>query len=264
MAITSMDGLIAGIVAGQERPYYKDNITAAVGAWMSLFLAGGMPGAGSTPPTGAGDAPTSATAGAIPFTNAGGANEIYVAGFQGGCEDYGPIILVDRLVQTSGLSGTTLTAQTVNTTALTRSTSAVGVECWLEQYTAVGSTARTATISYTNQNGTAGRSGTATIGGTGMVAGRMSPMSLQGTDTGVQSVQSVTLSASTGTAGNFGVTLLKRVATVAITNSYDYSVLGPFAIGLPQLQDNACLSLMALSSAASYGPVIGKVTLAEG
>jgi hypothetical protein len=89
----------------------------------------------------------------------------------------------------------------------------------LEVYAAVGTTAATATISYTNSDGTPGRTGTVTIGGTGNAAvGRTYIMGLQSGDKGVISVQSVTLNGTTGTAGNFGITLFKPLIILPINN----------------------------------------------
>jgi hypothetical protein len=79
---------------------------------------------------------------------------------------------------------------------------------WLEIYTLIGTTATTVTCSYTNQAGTSGRTTPAmTFGGTGLP--------LQQGDTGVRSVQSVTVLATTGTAGAFGVVLAKLIAQIS-------------------------------------------------
>lgn len=120
----------------------------------------------------------------------------------------------DRLSHQGGLVANISTTQTTNlpTSPLTRYTSGVGVMIGLEQYGSVGGTATTATVSYTNQAGTPGQTSKPVLfGGSsgGNVVGRMFVVPLADGDTGVQSVESVTLAASTGTAGNFGVTLFK-------------------------------------------------------
>jgi hypothetical protein len=142
------------------------------------------------------------------------ASEYVISGISGNGASIGQVLVCDRLVHSGGLSGTTTGAQTTNlpTAALTRYTSGVGVMIGLEIYTAIGTTATTATVSYTNQAGTAGRTTKdIVIGATGAnAAGRILPCPLQDGDTGVLSVESVTLAASTvSAAGNFGVTLFK-------------------------------------------------------
>ena len=81
-------------------------------------------------------------------------------------------------------------------------------------YTQIGTTAVTVTASYTNSAGTSGRTTQAVvIGGTAYrEAGRVILLPLQSGDTGARAVASVTISATTGTAGAFGVTLVKVIA----------------------------------------------------
>jgi hypothetical protein len=264
MAITTLDGLVAGIAAGRTILYHRP--TAFSGGMTGRFLSlwsvpatGGYPSAGSTPATGSGAAPNKSTTGAIPIPTPGGGNTLYVVSANGSLGICG--MVYDRLVHTSGLSGTTITAQTVNTTALTRYTDGAGVEAWLEWYTATGNTSRTATVSYTNQSGTAGRSGTCVIPGS-CAARTMVKMLLQSGDTGVRSVESVTLSASTGTAGDFGVTLLKPIAGPTRRGSAGWR-LDPFVSGFSAISNDACLAIMVLDVASS-DTFFGSVVLAEG
>src|SRR5579859_6600087 len=136
-----MDGLVAALAAGQPSDTYEASLTAkAAGNFCSLWTAGGRPGAGATPATGAGAAPTNATAGAIAYTNPGSGTGYLARLFVTG-STVGSLILYDRLVHTSGLSGIVTTAQTVNSTAITRTyNSSADVGAWLERYTATGST----------------------------------------------------------------------------------------------------------------------------
>jgi hypothetical protein len=262
MAITTVDGIVAA--AKQQRPYYKPSLTAkAAAAWQSIWTAAGMPGAGAAAGSAAGAACDNTTAGALPWTSPGGANTAYLAALEWACTTAGVFFLADRLVHTSALSGIVTTAQTVGSAALTRYTTGEDVECWLEIYAATGATAVTATVSYTNEAGTAGRTGTASIVAT-TVAGQMFPVALQSGDKGVRSVQSVTLSASTLTAGNFGITLLKRLATMNVLQANSGGVLDFGGTGLPQVQAGACLSFLCLASTTSTGILTGVVKTAEG
>lgn len=260
-----MDGLVAAMASGQTIGLYKASVTdQAAGMWTSLWTGAGMPGAGATPTSGAGDVPTNSTAGAVALINAGGSNTLYLAQVSLGAVSTGVIYAYDRLVETSGLSGTVTSAQTVNTTSLTRYTSGVGVQAWLEVYTALGSTSVTASVSYTNTLGTSGRTGTATFPASAKVA-FATQIALQAGDLGVESVQSVTLSATTGTAGNFGVTLAYPIfsAPLAITTGgviYDYA-----SLALPVIQPNACIALYVLpSSATATGVIFASLNFVQG
>jgi hypothetical protein len=138
-------------------------------------------------------------------------------GFVATTNTAGTIIVYDRLAQHGGLSGTATGAQTTNlpTAVLTRQTTGVGVELWAEIYTLIGSTGRTITASYTPSGGGTHTTQAVTIGGTGFEEqDRILPMSLASGDKGVTAVASATLSASTGTAGNFGLTLAYVIAEI--------------------------------------------------
>jgi hypothetical protein len=263
MAITSENGLIAALASGQLFSSYYQSFGSTSGRTQSLWTAGGQPGAGATPATGAGAVPTSATAGAIPFVNPSGANTGYLARMTASSSQANFLRIYDRLVHTSGLSGTVTTAQTVNTVAITR-TYSTPVSAWLEIYGAVGGTATAATVSYTNQAGTTGRTGTAVIAASAS-AGNLFPIVLQSGDTGVQSVQSVTLSASTGTAGNFGITLMANLASVGIPGpGLACPPLNYAALGLPVIQPNACLAAMVIPTTTGTGSIYAELTLAQG
>jgi hypothetical protein len=264
MAIVTMDGLVAALAASQFVDTYEASITSqAAGSFASLWTAGGHPAAGATPASVGGAIPTSATAGAIPFTNPTGGNTLYLARGMASSANTNSIILIDRLVHTAGLSGTSTSAQTVGTGTITRTYNAgTNVSCWIEVYTQLGATGVTATVSYTNQSGTSGKSGSAAIPATAKV-GCVIPVSLASGDTGVQSVQTVTLSASTGTAGSFGVTLAQRICTfpviAALGQIMDYAQLS-----LPVIQPSACLSYYVLCSTTTTGTIISELTFAQG
>lgn len=157
----------------------------------------------------------SATTGAMVRPIAGSGDQVLVSSFMHPTYSDDGAMLIDRLSHTGGLSGTVTTSQTTNlpTAALTRYTSGVGVYAALEFYTAVGGTDAVWTVVYTNQAGTGSRSVSFLLSNTpGISSFIMVP--LQGADTGVKSVESVSLTPSTGTAGNFGITLFKPLAYI--------------------------------------------------
>lgn len=265
MAITTLDALVAGLTSGQRKAWQKAaQGGGASGGYVSAYKTGGTPAGAATPPTGTGEIPTNATAGALPFTNPSGGQLAYLAQFSAACHTTGTVTLYDRLWHNSGLSGTTLTAQTVNSLALTRpDANGNDVECWLECNTATGTTARTLTVSYTDAANGAGRAGTIAIPAN-MLAGRMIPMTNQSGDYGVKSIQSATLSASTGTAGDFGLVLLRRIADIPMLVSDSGVDRDAFALGLPQIYSGACLAVLAFCSAATQGPWQGLYSIAVG
>jgi hypothetical protein len=257
-----MDGLVAAIASAQFQDTYEASLPAKTGILQSLWSAGGNPAAGATPPTGSGSVPTSVTAGAIPFVDPTSGNTLYLARMLATSSSNATLILYDRVVHTSGLSGTVTTAQTVNTTPVTRNAGSNNVGAFLEWYTGTGSTAATATVSYTNQSGTAGRTGTVILPGS-VIAGETYPVLLASGDTSVLSVQTVTLSVSTGTAGNFGVTLANRVCSIVLLANIG-QVLDYAGLGLPVIQPDACLAYHLLPSTTSTGTVLTELTLAQG
>lgn len=261
-----MNGLVAALAASQIAPYYKAAATTkGAGYYHSLWRIAGAPTSGGLPPPESGEAPTSTTEGAMPLVNAGGGNQLYVGRMSLNSGSTGTFIIYDRLVHTSGLVANTTGEQTVNSTALTRYTTGVGVQIWLEWYSATGGTGTpTATVSYTNQAGTAGKSTVSPPWVTGMSVGQMLPVPLAAGDTGVRSVQTVTLSGITNGAGNFGIVLLKPLFDIPIITANAGVYQDAFACGMPQVANSACLSLMMLASTASMLPIAGQLNIIEG
>lgn len=258
-----VNNMTGGGSAGPQHPlFWIDNRVGAAaatatiaGRMHSLWTYNKSNGATGSAP-GAVAAPTSATTGAIPFTNPGGGRELHFMGWEGGFNQQEVVILYDRLLHISGLSGTTAspTAQTVAGT-LTRNTSGEGNQIWVEIYGQIGATATTITASYTNQAGTSGRTTQAVaIGGTNnREVTRVIPLTLQAGDTGVQAVASVTLAATTGTAGDFGITIARPLAFANNENTGS-QFIRDFIAGMPDsdvIPADACLALAILSASTS-------------
>lgn len=259
MALADLDALKTVISAPNERvDQLRVSQTTAAGRMMSYWAIAN--GAGAAPTTAA--APTRSTTGAMGQQN-GGSGRLILSSVDFNTIGNQYIWICDRLSHQGGLSGTVTTAQTTNlaTAALTRYTSGVGVFAALEIYSQVGTTGTTVTASYTNQAGTAGQVSLATVfGGTGFrEAGRMIILPLVAGDTGVKSVESVTVLASTTTAGNFGVTLFKPLYVI---NAKDFSsygtrwhMLSGCCMQGEEIVDDACLwpvSINALSPASGF------------
>lgn len=258
MAVSTVDGWLAS--AKQCSPFSKASITTVAAAQYSLWLSAGVPAAGAAP--GAAAVPTIATAGCQPLTNPTGGALSYLGKLDAMCAQSGQLILYDRLSHMSGLSGTVTTAQTVSTEAINRGdTTGFQVEGFLEWYTATGSTVANATVAWTDDTNTS-RSSVIALAAT-RPASFMAPIPLISSANGVKSVQSVTLSASTLTAGNFGVTLCRRLATIPVIANVPVS-LDPFALGLSPIDNNACMFFAFVANTTSSGVLSGALTIGQG
>lgn len=187
--------------------------------YTTLWQYNGQPSHGAAP-GGTVRIPDNTTAGSLLQADPGGGREQWLLGAEGFASAPGVLVLYDRLLDISGFSGTVTTAQTVGGT-ITRNTGGVGNEIWIDVYTQIGTTGTTATANYTDNAGNSGQTSTAVaIGGTGLrEAQRSIPLMLASGDTGAQAVASVTLAATTGTAGDFGVTIRRRLLELSVPAS---------------------------------------------
>lgn len=264
MAIATMDALVDGLATGQVLAFYKPSVTAkGAGTFQSLWTAAGTPGAGATPSTGSGQTNSSSTVGALAYANPTGGELSYLARAIANCSVVGSLVVYDRLVASSGLSGINTGTQNITSQALTRYTSGTGLTAWIEWYTATGATASNLTLNYTNDAGTTGQVTAATPFVQTPVAGQMMPIPLNGND-GIRVAESVTLSASTGTAGNFGITIMKRLLTIPLPLANTGVTMDAFAAGLAQIPDSSCLAFMVWCSTTSTGVLSGEISLAQG
>lgn len=269
MAIDTADKL-AKAIAGSSVPWGKTNITAeAAGVWHSYWLAAGPKGAGNAPSVGLnGEVVTNAFSGDIPYTNAQVGNENRLLGFSAlGVTAQQTFELYDRLWQNSGIAVTTLTAQAITPVAspardINGSTNGEGVQAWLEVYTAttnVGAITNT-TISYTNQSGSAGRTGTIPSFPATAVVGTQVRFNLQAGDTGVRSIQSITLGTSY-VAGAIGLVLSR---SLAFAFPPVMSHLGYKDGTAPKLHDGTALCVRTLATGTTVVAVGGLVMYGEG
>jgi hypothetical protein len=267
MAITKMDDLVFALVAGDVRTFNKAAVASlAAGQRHSLWNVSGNPGAAATPPTGNGGIPTSATAGAIPFVNAGAGGNNYLGFVAASAGQSGSLILYDRIYHNSGMSATTTGAGTaLSPAALTRATNGIGVEAWIQIYTAFGAaTAATLTLTYTDQDGNTGQTGTiAKPASAGDVGEMWGPMAFASGDYGVRAITNYSWSA-TQTSGDFGLVLVKKIITIPMATTNVPAVFNAFSSGLREIEDGACLALMTEVNATTMGPILGELTVAKG
>lgn len=230
----------------------------------SLWRYDGQPSAGATPTTVA--IPDNTTTGGLKQTNPGGGRTKWLTQFWAAGLNPGTVILYDRLLHIGGLSGTTTTAQTVGGT-LTRYTDGVGNMAWCEIYTIIGTTGTTITMDYTDQDGNSGQTSAAVaIGGTGFrEVSRVIMLPLAAGDTGIQAVASVDLLASTGTAGNFGVTVGHPLAYANIdgTGTVGWRDFVSGLPGMPEVKTGACLALLWVPTTTTAPELFGGCAFVE-
>lgn len=262
--------MIAALAGAQHFEINKASATTeGAGTWQSLWKTAGYPPAGSNPPAytaGSGYVPTKATVGALPWVGPDVGESTYLGLVTATFATAGALILYDRLWACSGFSTTVTTAQNVTTpgTVDRPNTTGEGVEIWGEIYTAPGATGATWTVSYTNSAGTSGRSATYTHPANAETVGQLVRFTLQAGDTGVQSVQSLTCSVSSGTAGDVGITLLRRLAIlpgpiINVGVAADF-----FALGGADVYDDSCIALMVQCTTTNSGQILGHVAVIQG
>ena len=186
--------------------------------------------------------------------------------------------LHDRLASMGGLNGTLTTAQSVNldlSTLLstvninTRKGDAnySDVQWWLEWYTATGATAVTATIAVTYNDGTTGNLSALSLAPS-RPASHMIPINslIPSAQSGkfIRGIVSVTLSATSGTAGNFGVTATRPRMTLSAPIANHKFIADWAQLGLPEIYNSSAIFPIVLTSTTSTGTVRGGGKIAHG
>lgn len=211
-------------IGGTPFAFYKVGTAAeAVGSWYSWAKDTGWPGAWAPGTPGlsgrATDGTTAADSGCLPITNpASGAN--YVTGVNIISSVAGSVDLYDVLWVNTGIVVTTTTAQTITSVAWPArdsngSTNGEGVYVGILVTTATtnaGAITNT-TLSYTNSDGTAGRTATMASFPATAVVGTVVWFQLAAGDKGVRSIQSVTLGTSYA-GGAISLIAVRRLASV--------------------------------------------------
>jgi hypothetical protein len=262
MAITTEAGLIAARAAGAPQPYLKSSIASVVaGQKFSLYRAAGSWPAQPAIPAAA-VVCNNATAGAIPLPFVvGGGNTVYVDAIAAQLAIANQMELVDRLIHSGGLSGIVVGVQAINTPALPARATDKKVRWYLEWYTDTGATASNATVAFTHTDATTNTAVIA-VGGTVRAGRKIEIVSSAGKQ--IASIQQITsLSASTGTAGNFGVvaechTPIKA-GVLAANGNVEYESL------IRKIGDGTeCLSMNMNCSTTSTGIVEALLTFIQG
>ena len=264
---TSYADMLAEYEAGKNfhREFYKSHSVAPeIGHWTSLWYDSGTPAAGADPAGTPGEAYAN-HASAFSFADVDPDRKLLLR-LSGSCNDAIALMLYDRLVGVSGITLDSTGDKTVNSAALTRYTSGIGVEAWLEITTAqVGSTTLSMS-SYTNDAGTAARDGaSATFAGLNQRTMFFLPLKDGANDKGVRSLETINVSVETASAGVANLILLKPIAYIPIPP--EASNEREFVLDLskyPRIYDDATLALMAFCGSSGSFQVTGGLELVYG
>ena len=278
MTISTRDQLIDALGNNSSRFVIdKASIASqAAGTFVSLWRATGQPGQGAIPAAAA--VCDNTLTGAMGFTQQVDPATSYGAWANAVCSNSAMTLEIhDRLMHMGGLNGTLTTVQTVNLDVNANRASGnldkrkgdsnfSDIQWWLEWYTATGSTAVTATVSVTYNDGTTGTL-SASLAAT-RPASFMLPLNglIPAAAAGkyIRDVDSVQLSATTGTAGSFGVTATRPRMTMPLLLANKMEVFDWAALGLPEVANSSCLFPIVLTSTTSTGTVRGGGKLAHG
>ena len=256
MAIFTIDGIIAGAQAPKE--YYKIGTATVAGKYYSPAYAQGMPGISTSAATGVAGASLSGYSGAIPFINPTGTTSAYLARFTANVTVAGSLILYDRLWHNSGINVTLNTAQVINSVAWPArdnnfAISGEGVYIGVEVVSNLGAGTPTWTLGYTNSSGQTRSATTAAITAS-MVIGSFIPIPLVSGDTGVQSIQNFTSSA-TMTSGSLSLVAYRPLARLDLTLANTGAGIDSISSGFPKLAANTTPFVLWLPSTVT-APVI--------
>lgn len=276
MAITTLDGAVAGFRPPMR---FAKAVTATLvaGRPASLWALGGAPGAGAFDNTlnGVVLSSTSAlVAGQIPHYNPGSGNA-HLARFSAAATQAGVLSLFDRIWHNGGFTITSTSAQNITSpiwpsrcptsgTDDTPATTGQGVMLAVEVSAATGAGTPTITISYTNQAGTAGRTATniiATVASSAIGATYL--IGLQAGDTGVRSVQSLTLSA-TWTSGTINLVAYRPIADLELPGGFVPNAVDLLTAGMPRLYDGVVPWLVFTPNTTTASNVAGTYLETQG
>lgn len=279
MTITTLDGMFNALANNSSRLVIdKASIAnAAAGQFHSLWRATGQPGQGAIPTAAA--VCNNSLLGGFQYTQQTAPATSYIGYLEVVCSNSSVTLeLHDRLIHRGGLVGNVATAQTAgvdlhanlatdNLAARIGDANYSDVQWFLEWYTDTGATVATVTVNVTYNDGTSGN-----LTGISLAATRrasfMQPLNglIPAVDSGkfIRAVNTVTLSVSTGTAGNFGVTATRPRASLLcpVANlkwSADWA-----ALPVSEIPNSSCLFLLQVAGTTSTGAVRGGGKIAHG
>ena len=276
--ITNRDQLIDALANNSTRIVIdKASIANTVaGQYHSLWRATGQPGQGAIPTAAANC--NQSTVGGMNFSQQTAPAKSYLAYLEATSSNSAMTLEVhDRLMHMGGLNGTLTTAQTVgidfNGATADNMAERIGdadysdIQWWLEWYTDTGATAVTATVAVTYSDGTTGN-----LTGVSLAATRRASFmqSLNGLIPAaaagkfIRAVNTVTLSATTGAAGNFGVTATRLRGTLFMPIANAKFSADWASLPINTIPNSACPFIAVLASTTNTGTLRGGGKIAHG
>ena len=278
MTITTRDQLIDALGNNSSRLVIdKASISnAAAGQFHSLWRATGQPGQAAIPAAAA--VCNNALTGALNFAQQTSPATTYGTWANAMCSNNATTLEIhDRLMHMGGLSGTSTGSQTVNLdlnanlgsdniSARKGDANFSDVQWWMEWYTDTGSTAVTATVGVTYNDGTTGTLSVA-LAATRR-ASLMIPLNgfIPAAAAGkyIRDIDTVQLSATTGSAGSFGFTATRPRMTMPLSLANKMETFDWAALGLPEIFNSSCLMMLQVASTTTTGTVRGGGKLSHG
>lgn len=272
MAITTADGLTAAMAGGTTKRLFFQSATNVASGIVNLSqIANGAFGTMATPAAASAGGTTynqsTQTSGfpkwaAVPGTQAyfGAVTGVFGA-------NAGTLSCFDVCWACSGLVGNSTATQNITgfSGLPARESTGDGLEIWIGCSGAIGGTAHNVTATYTNSAGVTGRVTPATAGIASMPVGRMYQLPLQSGDSGVKSIQSIQLSASSGTAGNLWVMIIERYWSAGIPlGGVAAAPMDFFDLGGRRTSDEACLLFANMATTTATGLIMGDMAIIHG
>jgi hypothetical protein len=272
MAIDNINSLINALGNNSSRIILDKGSLASqtAGSFCSLWRSTGQPGQGAIPTT-----PSTCnndTLGTINFNQQVSPSTSYGAYLEVATSNAAMTLeLHDRLAHMGGLVGNITTAQNVNLDLETLlstdnleqrigSADYGDVQWWMEWYVNTGATATVATINVTYNDGSIGNLTTQSLAAT-RAAGHMISLNalVPAAASGkfIRKVNTVQLSVTSGTAGNFGFTATRIRMTLSSPIANYKSIADWAQLGLPEIYNSSAIFPIVLTSTTSSGTIRG-------
>jgi len=253
MAIATLDQYIAA--AKQRIQWIKTTSRTSVAAMPeSVFDVAGNPGAGTlnVGNTANGLVPTDATAG-YPVLNTFGGSAGYISKVEFGSTVASWIDLYDRLFVAGAYSfnaNVTLASQPPYSGRVPGGTDFKGLQLWVEAVTALTGNLSIA-VTYTNQDGTTGKTTGTVATGIAPILGRCIQLPLAAGDSGLQKIESVV--ATVSSAGTFNLMVLRPLWSGRIMLANGGDVHDLLRTGMVQIFDTSALYPLVTADSTATG-----------
>jgi hypothetical protein len=267
MAISTLDGVIAG--ATPPTDCFKTGATMlAAPARYSPFYVGGYPGAASAPSPGLAGAALTSYAGQIPWPGNPVSGNSYLSRLTCTSTQAGTLLLVDRLWHNSGITVTTTTGQTISSVTLPArdragSTNGDGVLVGIEVSSATTSATSNCTLTYTNQANTGSKTATLPTLPSSAGVGTFVPFGLASGDTGVRSIQTLTLGTSLG-GGTVHLVAYRVIAALPVPQANIGVEINAITGGFPRLYNDSVLMPLWYQGGTTAATIAFQVGIAQG